>query len=303
MTGARRQGAALILVLWLVAGLALVVAASARAVGGHVRLAAVEIERLRAEAVLDGAIALVAQHLRYAPDGGTAYRVYRLTLGADVVEVEVTPAKGLVDVAVASDELLETLLRNAAGLTPGESRVLASRIRDWIDTDDQPSGVGGAEASQYREVGWPVLPRNAGRLEDRSDLLGVLGMTPGTYEKIRPYLGTVGQRRVDLMAAPPALIDLLAGQTGLGTQLHALPPEQRAAAFAPYLAGELFQHEPSVQIGPVRLLAKWWGERGQSWQREVWIDRSERPDTLTPWTTLEVEPTRRLGGAGQDKNP
>ncbi|MEW6694981.1 MAG: hypothetical protein AB1371_08555 [Pseudomonadota bacterium] len=303
MSGVRQRGAALILVLWLVAGLALVVAASARSVSGHVRLAAVELERLQAEAVLDGAIALMAQHLRRAPDGGSAYRVYRLTLGADVVDIEVTPAKGLVDVAVASDRLLETLLHNAGGVSPGEAKILASRIRDWIDTDDRPDGVGGAETAQYRAAGWPVLPRNEGRLEDFSDLMGVLGMSPQVYEKIRNYLGFMGQERIDLATAPPALVDVLTGQPGLGHRLASTPLELKEAAYAPYLATELFRYQPSQQVGPLRLVARWHGVHGQRWEREVWVDRAERPDTLTPWTTLWVEPTRRTRGLEQDINP
>lgn len=302
MSRGRQRGAALILVLWLVAGLALVVAASARSVSGHVRLAAVELERLRAEAVLDGAIALMAQHLRRAPDGGAAYRVYRLTLGSDVVDIEVTPAKGLVDVAVASDEVLQALLRDVGGLSAGEAVVIASRIRDWIDPDDQPSGIGGAEAAQYRAAGWPSLPRNAA-MEDDAELLGVMGVTSDLYEKIRPFLGVNGGQRIDIAAAPPGLIDRLTGKPGLGARLHALPAERREAEFAAYTASPLFEHRPGVADPAVRLRAQWMGSQGHRWQRQVWIDRAERPDTLTPWTTLWVEPTRRTRGSEQDINP
>lgn len=302
MRAAQRRGAALILVLWLVAGLALVVAASARSVGGHVRLATVELERLRAEALLDGAIALVAQHLRNAPDGGTAYRVYRLTLGAEVVDIEVTPAKGLVDVNVASDELLQALLRTAGGSSPGEAMALASRIRDWIDPDDQPGGIGGAEAAQYRAAGWPSLPRNAA-VEDDAELLAVMGVTPDLYEKIRPFLGVNGGQRIDIGAAPPDLIDRLTGRPGLGVRLHGVPADRREAELAPYTASAVFEHRPGVADRAVRLIAHVVGPEGRRWQRRVWIDRAERPDTLTPWTTLVVEPTRRSGGPGQDMNP
>ena len=43
------------------------------------------------------------------------------------------------------------------------------------------------------------------------------------------------------------------------------------------------------------------GERW--WQREAWVDLSERPDTLTPWTTLSLEPTRRVKKPEQEFNP
>lgn len=297
-----QRGAALMVVLWLVAGLALVVAASTRSVSGHVRLAAVELERLRAEAVLDGALAIVAQRLRQAPDGGSAYRVYRLTLGSDVVDIEVTPAKGLVDVAVASDEVLLALLRDVGGLSAGEAVAIASRIRDWIDPDDQPGGIGGAEAAQYRAAGWPSLPRNAA-MEDDAELLGVMGVTPDLYEKIRPFLGVNGGQRIDIAAAPPALIDRLTGKPGLGARLRAMPAERHIAEYAAYTASPLFEHRPGAADPAVRLRAQWTGSQGRRWQRLMWMDRAERPDTLTPWTTLWVEPTRRTRDSEQDINP
>ena len=43
------------------------------------------------------------------------------------------------------------------------------------------------------------------------------------------------------------------------------------------------------------------GERW--WQRDAWIDLSERPDGLTPWTTLSLEPTRRVNKPEQEFNP
>ena len=179
---------------------------------------------------------------------------------------------------------------------------LASRIRDWIDPDDQPGGVGGAEAAQYRANGWPSLPRN-GRVEDGTDLMAVMGVSPSLYERMQPFLGLNGGARVDIGAAPPALIDLLTGRPGLGAQLHALPPERRDAEFAGYTASAVFEHRPGVADRAVRLIAHVVGPEGRRWQRRVWIDRAERPDTLTPWTTLVVEPTRRSGGPGQDMNP
>jgi len=302
MKSVRARGAALILVLWLVAALALVVTAGARAVGGHTRLTAIDLERLRAEAALDGAIALFAQHLRQAPDVGSRYRVYRLVLDAQTIDIEVTPAKGLIDANVASDEVLQALLINVGGISRGEAAALVSRIRDWIDTDDQPSGIGGAEAAQYRAAGWPSPPRNE-RLDDGSDLMAVMGMTPALYEKIQPFLGVLGRSRVDIGAAPPELIDALTGQPGLGQQLQALAPEQRDAALSQYTASGLFEYQPNAADNAVRVVASVAGSDGRRWHRPVWIDRNERPDTLTPWTTLVIEPTRRLVGPAKDGNP
>ena len=64
MTGRRaNSGAALVLVLWLVAALSLVVLASARGIRQQTQNVGFGLARMRAESVLDAAIQLTAQRL------------------------------------------------------------------------------------------------------------------------------------------------------------------------------------------------------------------------------------------------
>ena len=93
-------GAALILVLWLVAALSLVVLAGAQGVRQQAQRATLDLERLRTESVLDAAIQVVAQRLLVDKGQGSQYRILRLALGASDVWVEITPSGGLVDVNV-----------------------------------------------------------------------------------------------------------------------------------------------------------------------------------------------------------
>src|SRR5690606_9179893 len=130
------------------------------------------------------------------------------------VWVEITPSGGLVDVNVASEPLLLALFQKVGALASGEAAILASRVRDFVDPDDIPGGVGGAEAAQYRAAGWPSLPRN-GAVDDLSELRSVLGMIPELYDIIAPHLGINGQQRIEIDSAPPAMIDVLTGQPGL----------------------------------------------------------------------------------------
>jgi general secretion pathway protein K len=297
--GAKVRGTALVLVLWIVVGLSLTVVAGTRAISAHARLAAIELDRQRAEAILDGAIAVLSQYLRADGNAGKRYKVYELTMGGEQVIVEVTPSKGLIDFNVASDELVQGLLREIGGMPAGEALVMGSRIRDWIDPDDQPSGVGGAEAAQYRSAGWPSLPRNAA-MEDGSELLSVLGMTPEIYEKLRPFIGINGGQRLDIGSAPSMLVDHLTGRAGVGAQIHASPPEQLEAVVSPFISMPYFNSRPSDPDRTLRLVATLTSASGLKWQRLVWIDRAERPDTLTPWTTLVVDPTRRSVVAQQE---
>ncbi len=240
MTGRRaNSGAALVLVLWLVAALSLVVLASARGIRQQTQNVGFGLGRMRAESVLDAAIQLTAQRLTADKKLGAQYRIDQMLLGSNPVRIEITPSEGLVDVNVASDALLETLLQRVGGLAPGEAAVLVSRIHDYIDPDDIPSGIGGAEAAQYRASGWPSLPRNSA-LEDLSELKSVMGMTAALYETIAPYLGTNGQQGIEIGSAPPALIDALTGQQGLGARVHSSSPEMRAGELLSGAAAPFF---------------------------------------------------------------
>lgn len=296
------NGAALIMVLWLVAALSLVVVAGARGVRQQAQRATLDMERLRAESVLDAAIQLVAQKLLADKGKDGEYRIQRLALGQSDVWVEITPSGGLVDLNVASETLLQALFQRAGRLSAGEAAILTSRVRDYMDPDDSPGGVGGAEAAQYRAAGWPTLPRN-GALDDTSELKSVLGVTPGLYEIIAPHLGINGQQRIEIDSAPPALIDALTGQQGLGMRIHNSPPETRASVLLSGAAAEFFTPARSSGAQTMRLRAFARADSDRWWVREVWVDLSERPDALTPWTTLSVEPTRRFRKPEQEFKP
>lgn len=297
----RTRGAALILVLWLVAALSLTVLAGVRNVRQHTQGSGLDMERMRAEAVLDAARQLAMQAWLAAGGKDRAWRTWHLALDGWDVQLEAIPSAGLVDVNVASDALLTAFLQRVGKLTPGEADIMASRIRDYIDPDDIPSGVGGAEAAQYKAAGWPVMPRN-GALADLSDLRMVLGMTPELYDIIAPYLGLNGQQRIALDAAPPALIDALSGQPGLGAQIHSSSPEMRASALQSAVMAELFSASADSG-GTLKVIARVQTGPGHWWEREAWMDMNPRPDTLTPWTTLSLEATRRVPPPASETRP
>lgn len=296
------RGAALILVLWLVAALSLVVLASAQGIRQQTRNTAASLERLRSEAILDAAMQLTAQQLWAEKGVPSQYRLQRMVLGSNEVRVEITPASGLIDVAIASDALLQALFQRVGGVEPGAAAMLVSRVKDFIDPDDSPSGIGGAEAAQYRAASWPSMPRNSA-LEDLSELKSVLGMSAELYEIISPYLSVNGQQRLDINSTPPALIDALTGQQGLGAQIHSSAPEMRASVPLSGVVADFFSAVSGGNEKTVRVRAFVQAEEERWWLREAWIDLNERPDTLTPWTTLTLEPTRRVNKPEQEFNP
>ena len=297
----RSRGAALVLVLWLVAALSLVVLASAQGMRMQTRRVGVELDRMRSEQLLDAALQLGAQRLMAGRGDSGRYRDWRMQLGDAAVRLEVIPAEGLVDVNVATESLLEAVLEKIGALSQGEANIMASRIKDFIDPDDAPRGAGGAEAPQYRAAARAVMPRNA-PVDDLSELQMVLGMTPQLYGIISPYLGVNGQARIAVDAAPPALIDKLTGQQGLGARIHSTPLEGRADLLTG-VAAEYFSPSARRGGGALKLRASVRTQEGRWWQREAWVDLSERPDTLTPWTTLSLEPTRRMETPQQELIP
>ena len=298
----RQQGAILVLVLWFVVALSLLVLAGTRSTRQVAQDASLEFERMRSEALLDAALQLVERRLLDDKALASEYRSLRLGMGADTVDVEAVPSEGLVDVNVASNAVLRALFMRAGGLAQGEADILIDRIHDYIDPDDIPNGPGGAEAPQYRAAGLPDVPRNAG-LDDLTELNGVMGMTTGLYAKIAPFLGLNGQQRIEAQAAPPALIDRLSAQQGLGAAVHAAPPEMRAALIQSDSIAELFSVSAGGAGGLARLTARLRSPDGRLWQRQVWVNLRTKPDSLTPWSTQVVEPTRRLPLASESVTP
>lgn len=298
-----QRGAALILVLWMVVGLSLVVLAGARGVRLHTQQVALALDRQRAESLLDAAATLMAARLMGQPALTAAYRRVHVRLGEEQATVEIVPSSGLVDINVASEQLLQALFERVGGLEPGEAAILVSRVRDFIDPDDEPGGVGGAEAAQYIAAGSPARPRNGG-VDDLSELRSVLGMSPELYEIIAPFLGINGGQKLDIGASPPALVDALTGQTGLGARLHATAPDMRAGLVSVDALGDYFALGGGAGgAKTVRLRAMVQTQGGRWWERQVWLDLSTRQGGLTPWTVRSIEPVRRLTSSEPSLNP
>jgi len=289
-----QRGAALILVLWMVVALSLVVLACAQSARLYTQRVGIELERIRVDAALEAATELVLSRLVTDKELARRYSRLQVQLGELEVWVEIVPSNGLVDVNVAPPAVLEALFARAGGLTQGEAAILASRVYDFIDSDDEPGGVGGAEIAQYRAAGAPVKPRNA-RLDDLTELRGVLGMTSELYATISPFLGINGQQRIALSSAPPALIDAISGQPGLGASLLATSAEMRASALPSGLMTDMFTAASSGTSQTIRLRAFIQAHPERWWQREVWADLTTRPEGATPWTTRSVEPAKRVG--------
>ena len=187
MTGMR--GAALLLVLWLVALLTALVGAYAltariEALQGRVGSRGAMAQEI-ARAGMEYALVRVADRnpeTHWQPNG----RAYAWRFDGHDVEVRIIDETGKVDLNQADVPLLSRLMQ-ALGEPPDASDALAAAIVDWRDADDLSQPVGGAEDGDYAAAGRPYGAKDA-PFETIAELEQVLGMTPDLYARLEPFL-------------------------------------------------------------------------------------------------------------------
>lgn len=187
MTGMR--GAALLLVLWLVALLTALVGAYAltariEALQGRVGSRGAMAQEI-ARAGMEYALVRVADRnpeTHWQPNG----RAYAWRFDGHDVQVRIIDETGKVDLNQADVPLLSRLMQ-ALGEPPDASDALAAAIVDWRDADDLGQPVGGAEDGDYAAAGRPYGAKDA-PFETVAELEQVLGMTPDLYARLEPFL-------------------------------------------------------------------------------------------------------------------
>jgi general secretion pathway protein K len=184
------RGAALLLVLWLIALLTALVGAfalTARIEGmqGRVLHRGVIANEV-ARAGLEYALVRVADpdpRRAWQPDG----RDYKWEFDGVPVEVSLVDENGKIDLNQADLVLLAALFQHAGGLDQEQARRLAAAVLDWRDPDILTQPEGGAEDGEYaaaeRHYGAKDAP-----FESVAELEQVLGMTPALYAKVAPDL-------------------------------------------------------------------------------------------------------------------
>lgn len=186
---ASARGAALLLVLWLIALLTAVIGAFAMTA---------RIEHLQGRVLSRGVVADQAARsgLEYAmtrvtepdpmrqwlPDG----RPYRWAFGGARIEVKIVDETGKVDLNAADLPLLAGLIE-AVGGERDLARKIASAVIDWRDPDSLSQAEGGAEDPQYSAAERPYGAKD-NPFETVPELQLVLGMTPELFAKLAPHL-------------------------------------------------------------------------------------------------------------------
>jgi general secretion pathway protein K len=202
------RGAALLLVLWLIALLTALVGGFA--LGARIEhlqgqvLARGVVAQQAARAGIEYAIVRVGSEdprWRWLADG----RPYRWPYAGAQVEVRITDEMGKVDLNLASLDLLAALLRQL-GTEPQQAQQLAGAILDWRDGDTLTQPGGGAEDADYAAAGLPYGSKDE-PFESVAELQQVLGMSKDLYARAAPFLTVYsGRANPDPAFAPPEVL-------------------------------------------------------------------------------------------------
>ena len=183
------RGAALLLVLWMIALLASLVGAFALIAGTEQLQGRVLVRGLVAEnaarAGLEYALTRVADanpRRQWLPDG----RAHPWRYGGARIEVKLIDENGKIDINQADMTLLTAFLQGFE-LEQPQAQQLAAAVMDWRDPDDLTQPVGGAEDEDYAAAGLPYGAKDA-EFESVAELEQVLGFTPKLYARIAPHL-------------------------------------------------------------------------------------------------------------------
>lgn len=204
------RGAALVLVLWMIALLAATIGAFALG-------ARVEYMQGRVTADLGGGQQIAHAGIDYAlsrmratptqPSWHADGRRYRWQFAERSVDLRIVDETGKVDLNQADRPLLEGLLR-ALAVDPARTTQVAGAILDWRDPDDLKQPSGGAESADYAAAGYPYGAKNA-RFDSIGELQRLLGMDAALYAQLAPLVTVFGSSRPNpRFAAAPVLTAL-----------------------------------------------------------------------------------------------
>jgi len=206
----RQQGAALMLVVWLLVLLTALVGSFALSARVEVLLGRGLARRVVALEAARAGVEMAVLRLHH-PDPAQRWRAdgrtYAWTFGEAEISIQMVDEAGKVDLNTADAALLALLMRELR-VPAARAQALAAAIVDWRDEDDLITPEG-AERAQYLAAGLAYGPRNA-EFETLAELQLVLGMDDAVYARLRPHLTLDSDRPLpDPHLAQPAVLAAL----------------------------------------------------------------------------------------------
>jgi general secretion pathway protein K len=203
----RQRGWALVTVLWAVAILSMLAAASETLTITSARIEHRAQDEARAGSDLDAAIARAVSGIE---DGDPAQRWRVDGIARDFafdglqIRVAVQDQLGCIDLNTADVTSLRQLLQGA-GLAPDAAGSVAEKILDWRSSADLRS-LHGATDADYAAAGYSYRQRH-GPFQTVDEVKLVMGMTPALFARIAPALTVYSHRpSFDSAVAPRAAL-------------------------------------------------------------------------------------------------
>jgi len=187
----RRDGFALIAVLWILAALAGLVGAYVAYALTVAQGADFYLRRVEAEAALSGALELAVYDLtRLEPERRPEEGVFDYRIGQMSAQVRYASETLRLDINKASPENLTALLAEVGGSRAGAEKY-AQRIAAWREKPGGPNA--GLEDLSYRAAGATYMPRH-GPFQSVEELADVLDIPPEVVARISPFVTVYGGR-------------------------------------------------------------------------------------------------------------
>ena len=193
ITLAKKNGFALITVLWITAFLAVIAGAVSYQSRGSLELANNVVGNLQTRHAAEGALLLTANKLvsRFGIEGVAISKpVFNYELDNISVSVSVTDESGKIDINLAPTQLVISLF-TALGLDLQRSSSLANSIADWRD-EDNLKRTDGAEDQDYLARGLTYQAKDD-EFDSIEEVSLVLGMDTNIYNSIKPYITVYSQ--------------------------------------------------------------------------------------------------------------
>ena len=223
-SGASREGAVLVVVLWIVFILAVLALGIKAHVDRHIQGAFHISQREAARILARNGVEISRWQIQSdTNDWDAAVEAwglgYEQRFESGVCRVKARDETARLNVNTAHPEWITRLLIAATENRVQGPEEITAAILDWRDDNDDVT-PGGAESDQYlRTHGYPV--RN-GRMTSEYELKLIRGVEEDVFEKIRPYVTAHGVGRLNLNTADELLLQTLAESVS-GDESDAVP--------------------------------------------------------------------------------
>lgn len=262
---AKQEGVALGIVVWFIAGMALLVSGIVAEARMDTRLAQIHYTKARVAALGDGAIhlALAEQYSRKQSGQRGSPRSQGVNVSGNNVDIRMIPAGLLVNIST----------ENARGFSALFARARAANQSEALPWRASPEQLARAVIA-YRDG---ANGRRGQSFYDLEDLMRVPGVDRGVYDAVRDYIVTeelAGEISGSARDTTSRLRQLESALDGDGAMLN----------------GQLQHGASMLRIDAVIELG------GTSWLRRRWVSLEGGQASGLPWRILRTEAARTMAG-------